>query len=435
MRRMWLSTIAGVLAMAALIAFGLFYASRPTILRVAVGPLKGDDVRLVGALAGQLGRERASIRLRILEKDGPAEAAAALDRGEADLAVVRRDVTMSASGQAVVVVRTNAVAIMALASTGAKRIGDLVGRNVGVVGRGDSNVHVFEAVLAHYEISPQDVRMMPVDPDYVVQMLRERQIDILFIAGPTAAKEMSEAVAAATQDGKPPIFIPITENDALVQRRPIYESAEIVAGAFGGNPPRPMESVDTITFSHYLIARNSLNDQVVGDLAKLLLSARNAIVSEFPAARLIKAPETDKDSPVPVHPGAAAYYDGEQKTFFDRYSDFFYLGVMLVSIMGSAAAAVASRARSGARHERHIVLRRLAELMKEARDATTAERLQSLEDEVNGILLDTLQRLETERPDETWLRGFAIGLDQARHIIAERRAAFTNPGAALPQSA
>jgi TRAP transporter TAXI family solute receptor len=428
MRRIWLSTIAGTLAIAAVMAFALFYASRPTVLRVAVGPLKGDDVRLVGAIAGQLGRERAPIRLRVLEKEGPAEAAAALDKGEVDLAVVRRDITMSATGQAVVLVRTNMVAIIAVTSSGAKRIGDLVGRNVGVVGRGDSNVHVFEAVLAHYEISPQDVRMMPVDPDYVVPMLREGRIDVLFIAGPATGKEMSEAVAAATQDGRPPTFIPISENDALAQRRSVYESTEIVAGAFGGNPPRPAESVDTIGFSHYLVARNTLGEQVVGDLAKMLLSARNAIVGEFPAARLIKAPETDKDAAVSVHPGAAAYYDGEQKTFFDRYSDFFYLAVMLVSILGSAAAAIASRTRSGARRERHTVLLRLTELMMEARNAASIDRLQALENEIDGILLDTLQRIEAERPDESWVRGFSLGLEQARHLIAERRAALAAQG-------
>ncbi len=435
MRRIWLTTIAGTLAIAAMIAFGLFYASRPTLLRVAVGPLKGDDVRLVGALAGHLGRERASIRLRLLEKDNPAEAAAALDKGDADLAVVRRDITMSTTGQAVVLVRTNVVAIMALASTGAKKIGDLVGRNVGVVGRGDSNLHVFEAVLAQYEIPPQDVHVVPVDPDYVAQMFRERRIDVLFIAGPATGKDMSDAVAAATQDGKPPTFIPISENDALAARRPVYESTEIVAGAFGGNPPRPAESVDTIGYSYYLVARNTVGEQVVGDLAKMLLSARNAIAGEFPAARLIKAAETDKDAAVSVHPGAAAYYDGEQKTFFDRYSDFFYLGVMLVSILGSAAAAVASRTRAGARHERYAVLTRLSELLTEARNALTLERLQAVENEVDRILLDTLEHIEVERPDETWLRGFSLALEQARHVIAERRIALTTHVPLVPQNA
>jgi hypothetical protein len=246
---------------------------------------------------------------------------------------------------------------------------------------------------------------------------------------------MSDAVAAATQDGKPPMFIPISEADALAARRPVYESTEIVAGAFGGNPPRPAESVDTIGFSYYLVARNTLSDQLVGDFAKMLLSARNAILSEFPSARLIKAPETDKDSAVSVHPGAAAYYDGEQKTFFDRYSDYLYLGVMLISILGSTAAALASRARAGARQERYAVLTRLTELMTEARNALTLDRLQAVEDEVERILVDTLQHIEAERPDETWLRGFSLALEQVRHVIAERRAALATQVPLVPQSA
>ena len=32
-----------------------------------------------------------------------------------------------------------------------------------------------------------------------------------------------------------------------------------------------------------------------------------------------------------VHPGAAAYLDGELKTFFDRYSDLLYWGLMAMS--------------------------------------------------------------------------------------------------------
>ena len=36
---------------------------------------------------------------------------------------------------------------------------------------------------------------------------------------------------------------------------------------------------------------------------------------------------------MPVHPGAAAYLDGELKTFFDRYSDLMYWGLMLFSFV------------------------------------------------------------------------------------------------------
>ena len=35
---------------------------------------------------------------------------------------------------------------------------------------------------------------------------------------------------------------------------------------------------------------------------------------------------------MPAHPGAAAYLDGELKTFFDRYSELLYWGLMLVPL-------------------------------------------------------------------------------------------------------
>ena len=53
------------------------------------------------------------------------------------------------------------------------------------------------------------------------------------------------------------------------------------------------------------------------------------------SAAKIEKPDTDKDAAVTVHPGAAAYLDGELKTFFDRYSDLLYWGLMAMSVLGS----------------------------------------------------------------------------------------------------
>ncbi len=38
-------------------------------------------------------------------------------------------------------------------------------------------------------------------------------------------------------------------------------------------------------------------------------------MSEFPLAGKIETPDTDKDAAIPVHPGAAAFVDGEGKEF------------------------------------------------------------------------------------------------------------------------
>ena len=427
MRRIWLGMTAGSFALAALIAFALYQYSRPATLKVAVGPPKGEDARLMSAIAGHLGRERAAVRLRVIEKAGPQEAAAALDKGEVDLAVVRRDLAMSATGQAVIVLRTSMVAILPLPGVIAKRIGDLAGRRVGVVGRGRENVHVLEAILRHYGVDTDGVQIVPIEPDEIGPTVSERRADVLFVAAPVDSKEMNDAVGAIWHEGGAPTFVPISEAEALEQRLSVYESGETVAGAFGGNPPQPPKSVTTIGFSHYLVARNSLSEQTIGELAKLLLGVRFSLAAAFPAVNRIKAADTDKDAPVAVHPGAAAYFDGEQKTFLERYSDFVYLGVMFASILASAAAALGTYGRLSERANDHKTMVRSAlDLMAQARGAESVAQLDQLQRETDDLLTGTLEKFAGGGVDETSMRSFGLALDQARRAIEERRVALAS---------
>src|SRR6478672_613094 len=84
--------------------------NQPTELTIAVGPPNSEDTRVVQSIATQLAREQANVRLQIKIVDGgPPDAAAAIDNGQADLAVVRRDAGMPKNGQAVAILRKNVV--------------------------------------------------------------------------------------------------------------------------------------------------------------------------------------------------------------------------------------------------------------------------------------------------------------------------------------
>src|SRR5215471_19161057 len=109
LRHTWLVAIAGALTLLGLAAGAIYFESQPTTLKVAVGPPNSEDVHVIQAVAQQLARDRAPIRLRPIIKDGPPQTAVAIDAGEADLAVVRRDVAMPQAGQAVAVLRRNLV--------------------------------------------------------------------------------------------------------------------------------------------------------------------------------------------------------------------------------------------------------------------------------------------------------------------------------------
>ena len=79
------------------------------------------------------------------------------------------------------------------------------------------------------------------------------------------------------------------------------------------------------------MARSSLPDSVAADVTRLLFSERLSIAQIAPLASQIEAPSTTKGAALPVHPATAAYLDDEEKSFFDRYSDFIYIGAMLLA--------------------------------------------------------------------------------------------------------
>jgi DNA-binding transcriptional LysR family regulator len=140
LRHTWLVTIGGGLALVGLGAAAFYFASQPTTLRIAVGPPNSDDLRAIQSVAQHFARERAAIRLRLIVKDGPVQSSAALDAGEADVAVVRRDRAMPQTGQAVAILRRNVVVLVApppappaLATPKAKRMNRFA-RAVGLMG-------------------------------------------------------------------------------------------------------------------------------------------------------------------------------------------------------------------------------------------------------------------------------------------------------------
>ena len=467
--------VAGALAIAGLAVAAVYVGGQPAALRIAVGPPGGEDVKLVQALAQQFARDRSTIRLRLVYRDNPDDSAAAVDSGKADLAVVRSDLGLPKTAQAVAILRRNVAVFVAPASEPASarsktakrkavkaakaskskaargrravadesgktvereakedakadkavgKITDLAGKRVGVLGRRDFNTRLLHAVLKHYDIGSDKVTIVPLEPPEATAAFKERRIDALLAVGPIGSPFLAEAVALAARGGEGPKFLEIGESEALAQRAPTYEASEIVAGTFGGSPPRPPESVSTIGFSHYIVASRSLSEQVVFEFARLLFGARQVLAAESQAFGKIQVPDTDKDAVVPVHAGAAAYVEGDQKTFFDRYGDFMYWGVMLLSFFGSAAAGFASYLSSGERTRTNEHLDRLVQIVEKARAADRHE-LDALQLEVDAILASTIRQAEGAKLSADSLAAFSLALDQARLAIEQRR-----PGAA-----
>ncbi len=427
MRRTTLLGLAAALLVlgAGLIGWRAF--STPVTLRIAVGPASSEDARLVAGVAQVLAREHEDIRFRIVPTPGEPESAQALDDGRADLAIVRTDAGMPEKGQTVAIWHRDAVLLLAPEGRGIANVGDLRDRTVGIVRKLPANSRLLDLLLAQQEVPRDSVRTVPLDgPEEVEPALRSGRIDAVLVVGTLTGRMVAGTVAAVTaaSGGAAPVILPITEVDAIAQRAPLYESFEIVRGAFGGTPPRPAEPIKTLGVSHRLVAAASLSDTTISDLTKLIYQVRPVLARDIDLANRIEAPETDKGASLPLHPGADAYYEGEVETFFDRYSDWIYLGIMGFSILGSGFAGLASRATNRRRARTLGLLDRLLAIVRQSRTAADGAELDALETETDDILGVALGQAGTGRLDHAGVSAFTLGLEEARHAIAERRRAM-----------
>lgn len=431
MRPFVLLSVAGALAVAAAAGLVAYFYERPNILRVAV--VQGsEDQEVIAAAAEDFAHEHETIRFKVIPVDDLAAAASAMEQGQADLAVVRSDVQTPVNGQTVLIMHKNAAIFIVPSKTNIHSIGDLKGHKLGIVRdpaiTGAPNFNLLETALAQYDLPLSALETVSLPVNDIEQALTSKSIDAVFAFGAPGSPRLNSAVAAVahTGNGKPG-FIAIPDAEGIVQRASNYESMEIPRGLFPGSPPLPEESFDTLGASTRLLARRGLADSVVGDLTRIFLADRPRLAMRIPKAARIVAPSTDKSAAIPMHPGAAAYIDDKSESFFEKYSDAFYIGAMILSVMGSALAALASRISQLQRDGGSEAIRRLIAILGEARAAGSAGKLDALSGETDALLSDTLISKRENGPE---ISALTLAVDQVRQAIGERREALI----ALPKT-
>jgi TRAP transporter TAXI family solute receptor len=436
-RRAVLVTLAGVLAIVGVLVGAYYYVERPVVLKIAVGPPNSDDVKVVQTLSQAFSQHRSYVRLRPVQTDTAVASAEALAQGHVDLAIIRGDLDVPKNAQAVATLRKNFVVLWVPPARGKgkksgpkiTKISQLAGRRVGVVGKTQANVNVLNIVLRQYGVDPAKVEVVQFPANEAAEAIRNQKADVYLAAGPLNSKITLDAIAASTKDGGAPTFLAIDASEAIAQNHTAYEAGEIPAGTFG-SADRPDEEVKTISFSHHIVARKGISDVTIAAFTRQLFSIRQQLMSEFPLAAKIETPDTDKDAVIPVHPGAAAFVDGEEKSFLDRYSDFIWWGLMGLSAMGSVGAWFAGYLKKDERDNNSTLRERLLDMIARARRSESAEELDEMQSEADDILRDTLQCFEHGAIEEGALTAFNIALEQFHHAVADRRMLLIN----LPQN-
>jgi TRAP transporter TAXI family solute receptor len=434
---------AGLLIFAAAMT-ALFLVLRPVTLRIAVGPSGSEDQKLVQALAQVFAREKSPVRLAPIVTDGAVESIALLGASKADLAVARGDLALPADAESVAIVRKNVVVLWApsgRAPQGSrkqpaakiKEVGDLAGHRVGVIGRTQANVTLLRVILTESGVNPDKVAITQFGTDKLADLARDPSIDAFMAVGPLDSKITADAIAATALARGEPKFLPIDVSETIAQKHPLYESEEIHASTFSSSPARPDDKVETVSVNHLIIAPRSLSEATVGAFIRKLFAVRQVVAREVPSASKIEKPDTDKDAALPAHEGAAAFIDGTERTFLEKYSDYMWGAIMVFSVLGSAGAGLRHYMKRDEKAQNTLHRDNLLAMIAKARQAESAEELAAMQLEVDGILRETLDCYDDGAIQDGDLAAIDLVLNQFHHAIVDRRATLGVATSDLPR--
>jgi TRAP-type uncharacterized transport system substrate-binding protein len=367
-----------------LISYGFY--QRPTTLTLVVGSLDADAKRTASIVAGHLATTNSPVRLKIETSGNVLDAAKAFAAGTADLAVMRADVGDLSQARTVAVIAQGVVMIVAPPGSSITSIAKLRDHTVGVVG-GEINHGVVEALKKEYDLGRANVSFKDIAPADARRAVQAREVAALLLVAPLTDRYLS-FVKGLFREGtnSQPVLIPIDSAGAMTEVKGPYESFDIPKGSLRGSPPVPDDDVTTLRVAYYLVANRHLNAQVVAELTKKVMAARRDLASEQPLLSGISAAVVDADAYLSVHSGAAAFYNGTQESFMDRYGNAIYLTPMALGAIASIFAAAWRFLGVRANDTAQTTLDALCGLRERIRHLDSEADLRKIEDEVDAML-------------------------------------------------
>ncbi len=420
-KRTSLTVLAVVLALFGL-GFSAFFLSRlPRTLTIAVGPAGLETHRYVTALANSALEGRERIRFKVVTTAGAQESAQLLERSGVDLALIRSDYDLPPNGQTLIVNtrRTVVIAVPNKRTGGIQKLSDLKGKRIAVARFTDPNIPLIRKLLSVVDISESEITLIDAEPEAATEILKANRADAIVIVAPRISPVMTKTIADINKAIPGGIrLLAIEEAQAAADRILGLETIEIPVAAFGNGLPK--EELKSVAVSYRIMAQRTMSDDLAGRTAKTLYDQRTRLSRQVPIAFSAEPPDGKTGARIPVHPGAMAYFDGETKTFYERYGELIFTGLWGASILGSGLAgfiAWLGRKRHG---EGSKLVDEITALTASARTASAADLI-GIEARGDAIVAHLARLRQNNHVSDAMVESASLALDHFRSVVEGMR--------------
>ncbi|MFL5134215.1 MAG: TAXI family TRAP transporter solute-binding subunit [Microvirga sp.] len=362
------------------------------------------------------------IRLVPVQADDLAASAKALEEGRTDLSIIRTDVSPPTNGQTIAILRRDLVAIVLPHGSSIDNVAALSGKTVGIPESWQQayNAQLLDTLLGFFDVPAKNVKRVFIKAEDVGSAVQHKHVAAILAVGPMAAGEVTDVVAAVAKATKgTPTMLAFDEAEAIAKRFPAFESIDVPTGALRARPATPDDTTTTVAVTYRLVGPELMPNVIAGAIGRSVFTTKSQFMAKTPLANQIEAPDPDDKNPIlPVHPGVAAYLNSGDQSFFDQFQQYFYLGGIVLSLVGSVVAVVAGYLGRRRSADDWRPIRRLIEIADQAVEAQTP-RLTTLEGEVRALVSSVLGS-QAHAADADRLSAFSTALAHARHVIERR---------------
>lgn len=151
------------------------------------------------------------------------------------------------------------------------------------------------------------------------------------------------------------------------------------------------------------------------------MKARRDLLGELPMLGQMAAASTDSDAYLPAHSGAAAFYNGTQQNFLDKWGNAIFLAPMIFGGLVSVLAAAWKFLRAGEARDSEPALDSLYAIGSRIRMAAAESELSDIEREIDKVLQAQRGRSAAGEENALDVTTLNVAAHRLQSLIHDRR--------------
>jgi TRAP transporter TAXI family solute receptor len=401
-----------LVAAAGSVAYYVLAAPVSIKLRLGSDQINSEPYEMASAISHVVGRTYPGIEIRVISTGGSSENMALLAQGDLDMALVQADVISRDNVSLLAVLYPDLFQLLVRENSGINTLKDLEGRKIALPPVTSGQYRAFWFLANHYGLAPERIVAIPMTTRAAADAIVRGNVDAIFrVRGP---RNSSIRVLFGRTRLR---FIPIDQGDALHLRRPAFTAASLPKGSYRGDPPIPPADLPTVSVDRMLVARNELPVDVVRSITRVLFENRRDLALRTPLAALIRQPEIEQGTMLPVHQGARSYFDREKPSFLEEKAEFLALVLSAIVVLSSLLIAAVRRINEHKKGRIEDYASELLTLEQNAKEAISILELDVHKRRLTEILAEAVEDMRKRRINAEGLQLFSFVWESVNYTI------------------